>query len=447
MRALPGPLGSRNFRLLVGCDVISLTGSAAALVAIPFAVLAIGGSASDVGGVATATLVPVLVFLLIGGVMADRLPRQKVMVAAGIVQAVAQATAAALVITGRGTVAELLVLAAARGTAFGFYLPAEAGLLPHTVPADHLGQANGIARVGRNSAQIAGSALGGITVGALGPGYGLAIDAASFALAAALRAGMRLPATPAAQSDSVLRQLRQGWHEFSSRRWLWVIVVQFAIVVAITTAASSVLGPLVAHARPGGAGSWGLTLAAYAAGSVLGGLIMIRLRPARILLAATLAVPGVSLLLFALAAPLPLAIVALAALIAGTCMQLFGVNWATAMQQQIPPSALSRVSAYDALGSFALAPIGAVLAGPLAARFGAPAILATGAATIIVISAAVLLIPEIRHLKRLPAEPGNPIPTPAGRRRTSRFPRLSSPGHRTARRRRSRARRYQRACR
>lgn len=396
-------MASRNFRLLLGCDVTSLTGSAVALVAIPFAVLAVGGSAGDVGDVATAALVPALVFLLIGGVVADRLSRHQVMVTADIVQALTQATAAVLVIIGRGTVAELIVLAAVRGTGFGFYLPAEAGLLPQTVPADQLGQANGIIRVGRNTAQIAGSAVGGLIVGVLGPGYGLAIDAASFALAAAFRLGMRFPPRPPAPSGGVLRQLREGWHEFSSRRWLWVIVMQFAIVVAITTATTSVLGPLVAHAHLGGARGWGLILAAYAAGSVLGGLLMIPFRPARMLLAATLAVPGVSLLLFALAGPSLLPLVALAALIAGTCLQVFGVNWATTMQQQIPPSALSRVSAYDALGSLALAPIGTLLAGPLAASFGAPAILATGGATIVVISGAVLLIPEIRHLKRKPS--------------------------------------------
>ena len=400
VRALPGPLASRNFLLLIGCDVTSLIGSGVALVAVPFAVLAVGGSASDVGYVATAALVPVIVFLLAGGVIADRLPRHRVMVAAEVVQAVAQALSAALVLTGRGTVADLLVLAAVRGTGFGFYLPAEAGLLPQTVTAGELSQANAIFRVGRNSAQIAGAALGGIAVSVVGAGYGLAIDAISFALAAALRLGMRFPASPPAHVSSMLTELRQGWHEFTSRRWLWVIVVQFAIVAAITTATLSVLGPLVAHAQPGGARSWGLTLAAYSAGSVLGGLLMIKLRPARILLAATLAVPGFSLLPFALVPPLPLAPLALSALLAGLCLQVFGVNWATTMQQEIPPAALSRVSAYDALGSFGLAPIGTAVAGPLANRLGASSVLATGGAAIIVITGAVLLVPEIRHLRR-----------------------------------------------
>ena len=400
MRALAGPLGSRNFRLLLGCDVISLAGSAIALVAIPFAVLAIGGSASDIGYVATAALVPVIVFLLVGGVVADRLPRHRVMVTADLLQAVTQAAAAVLVLTGRGTVPELLILAAVRGTGFGFYLPAESGLLPQTVSAAQLAQANAILRVGRNGSQIAGAALGGVITGVLGPGYGLAADAATFAVAAALRLGMRFPAGSPPQTGGFLADLRHGWREFSSRRWLWAIVLQFSVVVAITTAATTVLGPLVARADLGGAGNWGLTLAAYSAGSVLGGLVMIRLRPARPLLTATLAVPGLALLLFALVPPLPVALLAAAALAAGACLQVFGVNWATTMQQEIPPSALSRVSAYDALGSFALAPIGTAVAGPVAERFGAAAILATGGAVIVVLTAVVLLIPEIRQLRR-----------------------------------------------
>ncbi len=396
-----GPLASRNFLLLLGCDVISLTGTGVALVAVPFAVLAVGGSASDVGYVATAALVPVILVLLIGGVVADRMPRHRVMVAADIVQALAQALSAVLVLTARGTVPELLGLAAVRGTAFGFYLPAEVGLLPQTVPPGQLSEANATIRVGRNSAQIAGTALGGIAVSVLGPGYGLAIDALSFALAAALRLVMRFTAAPAAAANNMLSDLRQGWHEFRSRRWLWVIVSQFAIVVAIMTAATSVVGPLVAHDHHGGAQTWGLTLAAYAAGSVLGGLMMIRLRPARLLLTAILAVPGLSVLLLALIPPLPLS---MSALIAGVCLQVFGVNWATTIQQQIPPAVLSRVSAYDALGSFGLAPLGTAAAGPLTGQFGAQAILAAGAATIILTTAIVLLIPDVRHMQRLPAE-------------------------------------------
>jgi MFS family permease len=195
-----GALASRNFRLLVGCDVTSMAGGAMATVAIPFAVLRSGGTASDIGFVATAGLVPTIAFLLFGGVIADRVPRQRVMMAADAAQAAVQAAFAALVLTGHAVLWEMMLLTAIRGCANGFYLPAAQGLLPQTVPAGQLASANAIRRLGLNAAQIGGSALGGLVVGLLGPGWGLVADAASFAVASALRLGMRMGALPAVRA-------------------------------------------------------------------------------------------------------------------------------------------------------------------------------------------------------------------------------------------------------
>jgi hypothetical protein len=214
---------------------------------------------------------------------------------------------------------------------------------------------------------------------------------------------MRFPALPAMPAASMVDQLREGWHEFISRRWLWGIVLEFSFIVAISTAAISVLGPLVAHAHLGGARGWGVILAAQSAGAVLGGVAMIRFRPRRMLLAASLSVPAMAVFLFALAVPLAVPLVAAAAFLSGGCLEVFGVNWAVTMQQEIPPAMLSRVSAYDALGSFALAPLGAVAAGPLAATFGAEAVLAVGGVLVVLLTAAVLGIPEVRDLRRGPA--------------------------------------------
>ena len=275
-----GPLRSRNFRLLAACNVISVAGSQVSAVAIPFAVLRSGGSASDVGYVATAELIPLIACLLLGGVIADRLPRHHVIVAAEALQALAQAVAAALVLSGYARVWQLAVLAATGGAGFGFYYPAAQGLLPQTVPASQRPQANALYRTGRNAASIGGAALGGLVVGLAGPGWGLAIDAASFTAAATLRAGKRFPRLPPAQAPDMLRDLREGWREFAARRWLWAIVTQFTVVSAVYAAAMSVLGPLVAHSHLGGARSWGFITAAYATGAVAGGLMMTRLRPA-----------------------------------------------------------------------------------------------------------------------------------------------------------------------
>ncbi len=224
------------------------------------------------GYVAAAYLVPLMGFLILGGVVADRLPRHQVMVAANVLQALAQAASAILVLAGHARVWELASLAAARGVGTGFYLPAAEGLLPHTVPAGQRAQANAMDRIGRNGGQIGGAALGGVLVGRAGPGWGLAADAVSFAVAAALRAGMRFPALPSGPRTGMPHEMREGWRDFISRRWLWAIVVQFAFIVAILTGTESVLGPLVAGAHLGGARSWGVILAAEGIGAVLGGL-------------------------------------------------------------------------------------------------------------------------------------------------------------------------------
>jgi MFS family permease len=191
-----------------------------------------------------------------------------------------------------------------------------------------------------------------------------------------------------------------GWRDFISRRWLWTIVLALGFIVAVSTAAINVLGPVVAHAQLGGARSWGIILAAYAAGAVLGGIIMLRFRPQRILLAAMLPVPALSVFLFALAAPLAVAWVAGTALLAGGCLEVFWVSWATTMQQEIPPAKLSRLSSYDLFVSFTLAPLGAAAAGPAATIFGAPAILAAGGLLSVLLTVTVLFIPEVRQMRR-----------------------------------------------
>jgi MFS family permease len=400
-----GPLGHRNFRLLIACDVTSMVGTATAGVAVPFAVLRSGGSVSDVGYVAAAGLLPTVGFLLFGGVLADRMPRQRVMVAANVVQGLAQIAFALLVLTGNALVWEMMALTAARGCAFGFYMPAAQGLLPQTVAADQLGSANALRQLGLNGGRIAGAALGGLVVAVVGPGWGLFADAASYAVAATLRAGMRFADLPVVVRTGVVRELRHGWRAFTSRRWLWVISAQLAIVNAIYVGAFGVLGPVIADRQLGGASTWGLVIAAQSAGAALGATLMLRYRPTRLLHAASLAVPLMALPLLALAAPLSsvavhAGLVAAAALLAGAGSEVFEVNWVTAIQEQIPSDLLSRVAAYDAVGSYGLGPIGTTLAGPLAVAIGAATCLTGGGLVIIASAGVVLTMAEIRNLAR-----------------------------------------------
>jgi MFS family permease len=395
-----GPLASRNFQLLVTCDVTSMLGTAMATVAVPFAVLKTGGTASDVGFVTAAGLLPTIVFLLFGGVLADRLPRQRVMVVANVAQSLAQAGFAVLVLSGDARLWQMMALTAARGCAFGFYMPAAQGLLPQTVAADQLASANGIRRLSLNGAQIGGTLIGGLVVGAVGPGWGLVADAASYALAAAGRSGMRLGPLPPVTRTGILPELRDGWRTFTSHTWLWSLVCQASVVNAVFVGGFAVLGPVIAERHLGGARSWGLILAAQSIGSIAGAAFTLRYRPVRLLRAASLALPLVALPLFALAVPLDLPLIAGAALLAGVGDEIFEVNWITALQEQIPHALLSRVSAYDALGSYALGPFGTIVAGPLAVAVGAAVVL-TGGGGIVVISALVVLcVKDVRALAR-----------------------------------------------
>lgn len=379
--------------------MVSVTGSQVATVAVPFAVLRSGGTASGVGYVATSELIPMICCLLLGGAVADRVPRHHVIMGAEVLQALTQGASATLVVTGHARVWELAILAGLAGAGFGFYYPAAQGLLPQTVPESQRAGANAFYRTGRNAASIGGATLGGLITGLAGPGWALAADAISFTAAAALRRAMRIQSLPPAQASNVIRDLREGWREFASHRWLWAITAQFTIVTGIYAATMSVLGPLVAHASLGGARSWGLITAAYAVGAVAGGLLMTRYRPGRLLAAAMVSVPVYSLLLFALATALPLPLDLAAAVVAGGSLEVFSVCWVTTMQQEIPPEKLSRVVSYDALG-IVLTPAATALAGTAAATAGAAVMLIAGGALVAVLPFLTLLIPEVRHMRR-----------------------------------------------
>ena len=366
MRRSAAPLREREFRLLFAGRTISLVGTAIAPVALAFAVLDLTGSKTDLGLILACREIPLIVFLLAGGIWADRLPRNRVMVGANISSALSQATAATLLITGNAEIWHLAALAAINGSASAFFFPASSGVIPQTVPAPLLQQANALLALAMNSAMIGGAAMAGFLVAAFGSGWAIAIDAGTYLLGAGFVARMRLPAVAPGENPSFLSDLVVGWREFRSRTWLWVIVVQFSILLMVTIGCFSVLGPVIADEELGGAKAWGAILTAQAAGLVAGGLLGLRFRPRRLLVAATLGILLVPVPLIALGFALGVPAIAAAAFLAGLGSEVFGLLWHTAMQQEIPTDKLSRVYSYDALGSIGLVPIGYAIAGPVA---------------------------------------------------------------------------------
>jgi len=402
-------LGRRNFGLLFFGRCVTFLGNAMAPVALAFGVLAITGSPAALGFVLAARMLPNVVFLLVGGVIADRVPRNAVLVGSSLISGVTQVAVAALLIAGHAEVWHLVVLEAINGSSTAVYYPADTSVVPLTVPASRLQSANALLRLGTNATMIAGAALAGVIVAAAGPGWAIAADAATFFLAALLMSQMRGIAAAAEAGSSFIADLRDGWREFTAHRWLWTVVVQFSVMLIGFLGTFMVLGPIVADRDLSGASSWAAILGGQSAGLLVGGVLSLRWRPSRPLLVGTIAVFANALPIAALALGLALpAIIAMAA-INGLGMEIFGVFWYTALHEHVAPEALSRVSAYDALGSIALSPIGLAAAGPLSELIGVDETLWLGVVLIVVPTAAVLFVREVRELRsRAPAPEASP---------------------------------------
>ncbi|WP_329128904.1 MFS transporter [Streptomyces sp. NBC_01476] len=395
------PWAGKNFRLLVSASFITNLGGSGATIAAAYAVIEQGGSATDVGLVAAARTLAMVVFLLVGGAVADRVPRQLVMVVANSANALSQGFFAFLVLTGHPALWQMALLTGIGGAAQAFFSPASQGLLLSTVDGEHAGKAFSVYRLSVNGATIGGAALGGALVAGIGPGWVLAVDATGFAVAAALRSRIEVArAVRDTPSGGILRELHEGWREFVSRSWLWGIVVQFAVVNGVVGACEAVYGPLVAREHLGGAGPWGLALAASGIGTVGGGLLMMRWRPRRILLVGTLAIFPLALPPAALALAPSLGLLVAVMFVAGIAVEVFAVGWMLALHQEIPDEKMARVSAYDWLGSVALTPLAMAAAGPAANAFGRTDALWGSAALVVLLTGAVLVLPDVRRLER-----------------------------------------------
>jgi predicted MFS family arabinose efflux permease len=380
-----------------------MLGSAVAPIALAFGVLDLTGSKSDLGFVLAATWIPQLILILFGGVFADRLPRHLVMVGANAVSAAAQGTMAVLLLTGTAELWHLIALQVLRGAAFSFFFPASQGLVPQTVPTAELQPANVLFSMTRNGTTVVGAALGGALVAATSPGWALAFDGATYLVSAVIFAGMRLPPRAASvEAPNMLRELAEGWSEFVSRRWLWTIVVAAGIgnMAWIT---GNVYGPLVAKQSLGGAGPWGVIAASEAAGLLIGGILLLRYRPRRPLFVGTAALTTGAVPLLFLAEVSSTAAIAAAFLLAGLALEVFNTTWTTVLQEQIPLEKLSRVSSYDALGSFVFIPLGLSIAGPVADAIGLTHALWLAAAVVAGSMLSALLVRDVRELRRLNA--------------------------------------------
>jgi MFS family permease len=393
-------LRHRDFRYLFLGQSASAVGDQVVIVALALYITQRTGSPTDLGLVLAAQSLPLIALVLFGGVWADRLARHRIMTAADYARALLHGVLAALIVLGGASVAEMIVIEALFGAARAFFQPAYSGLLPQTIPDGLVQDARALSSTTENLAILIGPALGAALVLTVGAGAAFALDAATFLLSAELLRHIRPRARGAApaQRDSVMADLRAGWREVRSRTWVWATIAAFTGAVLCAYAQWYALAPVVSRDLYGSAGVFGLLESVAGAGAVVGALVGLRWRPRRPMVVGLLLTLFWPLQTLAFAGAAPLAVVVVLSFGAGLGFTLFEVWWTTALVRQIPPQALSRVSAYDWMGSLALLPLGFAIAGPLASAWGARTVLGIGAAAALVMLLLALVPRSTRRL-------------------------------------------------
>jgi MFS family permease len=398
-----GVLGNARFRLVWLSGTASAGGDTLVTVAYVFAILEIGGSPTELGIALGAHFASRVGFLLIGGVVADRLPRRGVMIVSDLVRASVQAFLAVALFTDFARPWHFAATSVVYGAALAFYGPASTGLVAQIVEPERLQEANALVTITRRSILIVGPAVGGIVIAAVGNGAIFALDAATFLVSALLLSRLRAVGAARHSKSGFFGDLAGGWHEVKSRPWLLGALVTFGIS-NLTNPVFFVLGPIIVRDEFGGAREWGFVLTAVAVGGFLGGMVGLRAKPVHPLRISFPVVLPVSLLLLALIPPVPFAVVLLGAVLAYTGVHFANVLWQTAVQVHVPHHALARVSSYDYLVSFSIMPLGYALVGPISSVVGTDATLVGAAALGITANTLILALPSVRSLTRMQEE-------------------------------------------
>lgn len=393
-----GVLAHARFRWLAIARTTGFLGNAVAPIALAFAVLDLTGSVTDLGIVVGVRSIANVALLLGGGVLADRLPRALLLQGSSLAAAGTAALMGTAVLAGFASVPLLAGIGLVNGAVAAVALPASYSITPETVPPDLLQPANAILRIGTNTAAITGASLGGLLAATAGPGWAMLAIAAVFVVEAVCyrRIGGVRVARPRAP---LLAELREGWSEFVSRRWVWVVVLQFMIVNAAMVGGQQVLGPGVADDTFGRA-AWGLALAGQTVGAVAGGIVAARWLPRRALRFGVALVIVSAAPLFALGLAPHLVVMVPAMFLCGVALEQFTIAWDLSLQENVPGEKLARVYSYDMVGSSVAVPVGEFTVGPIAEATGQTATLIGCGALIVVVTAAALLSHDVRALRR-----------------------------------------------
>jgi MFS family permease len=395
------PLRQQPFRWLLSGTTVNSLGNSIAPVAVAFAVLDLGGSATQLGLVVGTYALADVVAVLWGGVLGDRLPRTVMMRGANAGAAVAQGVIALSMLGGWGSLWLLAIGGAFIGSLGSLAGPSTQAVTPQTVPQSALRQAITLRRLSQNTAMIVGSGAAGLLVAWIGSGGALAIDAVTFLLAAGCFSRIRVPALPAAVRRNALAEARDGFREVMLHSWLWSLIAMALVYHLFYGGAQGVLGPIVVGDHIGRA-AWGYALSAMMIGFVAGGLLSMVWKPRRALLV------GEAFLLLTLCFPLAIAlsdnvwVVLAGAFLHGFGLEIFSVGWDLSIQENVPEHMLARVYSFDQLGSFIARPVGLALTGPLAGVVGERTWLLVVAGAIAIADLAPFAIRDVRRLERRP---------------------------------------------
>ena len=392
-------LRERAFALLFSAQLISTIGDVMASVAVPFAIIELGGGASDIGLVLAARAVPLVLFLLIGGVWSDRLPRRLVMIGSDVVRGICQAVFAVILVMGVGGVPAIMVIMFVYGAAEAFFRPALSGIVPQAVSTERLQDAYGLIAITPALGMTLGGVVGGTAVALISPAGAIALDAASFAVGITLLALARFRhVRSAVQGNGFLADLRDGWMAFRTRTWLVVVVIGESFYALLVMPAIFVGGPLIAEQFLNGAASWAVVISCFGLGFATGGLVAQRLTPRRPIVlsyAVTVLFAGFFVLL---AFPAPTAVLGVGAWVGGTVIAISGTLLETTITRQVTPDLRSRVGSFRALGSQVCQPIGFAVIGGVIAGIGLSGVMWIAAAAVLANIALVLGTPSVRAL-------------------------------------------------
>ena len=389
----------KGFSMLASSRFISNIGNGMSPIALAYGVLSIDGTdGSDLSRVMAARFFPLVAFMLFGGVFADRFQRNRIVGGSDVIGSVIVGVSALSFIGGFPHIWILVFMGGLFGVLNALWWPAMSGVLPEILPREKLQEGNAVVGLMNNIGYVVGTLLGGVLVAGFNAGWALLIDAISFLIAGLLVWNLDLESKSRIESPGILHDLKVGWREFITRSWVVTMVLTFAVINMSFESMLQVLGPLNFDDPDTGPRYWSLNLAGMTIGMMLGGFIVLKMKFKRPLFISMILIAISVIWDFALALQMPLVVCIIAAIFSGLTIEFFMVTWATSMQNHIPEESYSRVTSYDALGSYGIAPIGIVIAGPLASHFGVSTMLiATGALTLISACAS-LTVKSVRNL-------------------------------------------------